>query len=51
MGKFSDMAQVPYIEHEKRMYKAYKRECLLKVMLAATNGLWLIAAILSFITR
>lgn len=36
-----DMVQIPYIEHERRMYKAYRRENTLKVLLACSNILWL----------
>jgi hypothetical protein len=43
-----DMAQIPYIAHLARMYKAHKREKLLKIMLVATNVLW---GILFLVTR
>jgi hypothetical protein len=33
--------EVPYIEHEYRMYKAYKREKRLKIMLTISNLIWL----------
>lgn len=42
------MAQIPYIAHKARMYKAYKREKRLKIMLVATNVLW---GILFLVTR
>lgn len=38
----SDMAQIPYIAHRARMYKAYKRENRLKIALALTNLAWII---------
>lgn len=38
-----DMYQIPYVEHEYRMFKAYKREVLLKVVLIGSNLLWLLA--------
>ena len=45
-----EMAQIPYIEHEKRMFKAYQREKCLKAWLFGTNLLWLlITAILLFV--
>lgn len=46
-----NLAQIPYIEHQKRMHYAYKREKSLKVFLIGTNALWLVAAILSYIAR
>lgn len=39
-----DMAQIPYIVHKYRMYKAYKRESKLKIALIATNALWIVGA-------
>lgn len=51
-----DMAQIPYIEHEHRMFKAYQRESRLKEReeklkgwLIATNVVWFIVAILCLI--
>lgn len=38
--KTNDLAQVPYIEHELRMHKAYKRENILKGLLVASNLIW-----------
>ena len=38
-----DMAQIPYIEHRKRMFKAYQRENRLKWILVATNVFWSLA--------
>lgn len=35
-----DIAQIPYIEHELRMYKAYKRKNILKGLLVASNLIW-----------
>lgn len=46
-----DMAQIPYIEHEYRMYKAYIREKKLKVWLVITNCLWMVGAIITAIVR
>jgi hypothetical protein len=43
-----DMAQIPYIAHLARMYKAHQREKRLKIMLVATNVLW---GILFLVTR
>ena len=37
-----NMAQIPYIEHQRRMFKAYKRERKLKTALIITNALWLL---------
>lgn len=36
------MAQIPYIEHQRRMFKAYKREKRIKAALIITNALWLL---------
>jgi hypothetical protein len=47
----SDMAQIPYIEHQRRMYKAYRREKSLKVLLIGSNALWLAWAIVWLVTR
>lgn len=47
----SDMAQIPYIEHQRRMYKAYKREKALKGLLIGSNTLWLLCAILWLVVR
>lgn len=46
-----NMAQIPYIEHKKRIYKAYQREQKLKILLVCTNTLWALGTILVFITR
>lgn len=32
--------EIPYIEHEYRMFKAYKREKRLKLLLVASNLIW-----------
>ena len=40
-----EMAQIPYIEHEYRMYKACKREKILKSILIVTNILWALIVI------
>ena len=37
----SDMAQIPYIEHKKRMFKFYQRVNRLRVVLVAKNVIWL----------
>ena len=41
-----NMAQIPYIEHRKRMFKAYQREERLKRWLLITNLGWLMAMII-----
>ena len=46
-----DMAHIPYIEHEHRMYKAYQREIKLKGWLIATNAMWLVGTIVVFLVR
>ena len=46
-----DIAQVPYIEHELRMHKAYKRESILKGLLVASNLIWLGTVIAMLIVR
>lgn len=45
------VAQIPYIVHEARMYKAEKREIKLKILLAISNCLWLTGVVLSFVLR
>lgn len=47
----SDLYQIPYVEHEHRMYKAYIREKKLKVWLVITNCLWMAGAIITAIVR
>lgn len=37
-----NMAQIPYIEHQIRMFKAYKREQRLKAAIIITNALWIL---------
>lgn len=37
----SDMAQIPYIEHKKRMFKFYQKVRAMRTMLIATNAIWL----------
>ncbi len=49
--KTNDLAQIPYIEHELRMYKAYKRENLLKKILIGSNLIWLGTVIALLIMR
>ena len=41
-----NIAQIPYIEHEKRLFKAHRRENAWMVSCMATNLLWLLGAIL-----
>lgn len=43
MNKINDLAQIPYVAHEYRMFKAYQRELRLKIALVSTNLAWLIA--------
>lgn len=40
------LAQIPYIEHQRRMFKAYKRERRLKAALIITNALWVVLTII-----
>ena len=40
MDTKKELAQIPYIEHELRMHKAYKRESILKGLLIASNLIW-----------
>ena len=37
----SDMAQIPYIEHKKRLFKFYQKVRAMRAMLIATNAIWL----------
>lgn len=37
----SDMAQIPYIEHKKRLFKFYQKVRAMRIMLIATNAIWL----------
>lgn len=46
-----ELAQVPYIEHELRMYKAYKRESILKGLLIASNLVWSAIAAVMLLAR
>lgn len=41
MNENKEMATIPYIVHEARMYRAYKRERLLKTLLLISNTVWL----------
>ncbi len=41
-----DMAQIPYIEHQKRMFKAYQAKKRLKWLLIGSNILWSIGVAL-----
>lgn len=44
----SNMAQIPFIEHKKRMYKAYCRERNLKLLLIISNVFWVLIALLLY---
>jgi hypothetical protein len=35
------MAQIPYIEHKKRLFKFYQKVRTMRTMLIATNAIWL----------
>lgn len=37
-----DMAQIPYIEHKKRLFKAYQRERRLLKIAIFSNLFWLL---------
>ena len=46
------MWNIPYIEHELRMYKAYKREKRLKMLLTVSNLVWVaVVAVLMLLQR
>lgn len=45
----NDLYQIPYVEHCKRIYEAYRREKLLKVLLVGSNALWLIWFVFSLV--
>ena len=45
------LAQIPYIEHELRMHKAYKRESILKGLLVASNLIWATTVVVVLIVR
>jgi hypothetical protein len=49
--KEKEMAQIPYIEHELRMFKAYERERRLKFMLTASNVFWVGLTLLLILAR
>ena len=40
-----DMAQIPYIEHKRRMFKVCQRENVLRGWLIGTNAMWLTGVI------
>ena len=41
------LAQIPYVEHKKRIFKAYEKISRLKVALILSNAIWAaIAALL-----
>lgn len=46
-----DMAQIPYIEHKRRMFKAYQRETALRGWLIGTNAMWLVGVIVWLVAR
>ena len=46
-----EMAQIPFVEHEFRIFKAHQREIRLKAFLIGSNCLWFIAAVLCFVLR
>ena len=50
-GEFSDMAQIPYIEHKKRIFKAYQRENRLVWIAILTNAAWLSMVIWLIVAR
>lgn len=35
-----NMAQIPYIEHQRRMFKMHEAKKKLKIVLIATNAIW-----------
>lgn len=35
-----ELAQIPYVVHEYRMYEAYKRERRIKIVLGISNFVW-----------
>ena len=47
----SDMLEIPYIEHKKRLYKFYQKNRVLRMMLIATNVAWglVVAALVAYI--
>ena len=50
----SDMAQIPYIEHKKRLFKFYQKVRVMRTMLIATNAIWLsvvVALVVWMMTR
>ena len=40
-----DMLEIPYIEHKKRLYKFYQKNRALRMMLIATNMVWLLIVV------
>ncbi len=51
MDTKKELAQIPYIEHELRMHKAYKRESILKGLLIASNLIWSAIAAVMLLAR
>lgn len=50
-AKDNDIAQIPLIAHEHRIYLADKRETRLKLLLISTNALWLLGLVTYFLVR
>lgn len=46
MKNVYDMAQIPYIEHEYRVFKAYKKEKRLKISLICSNIVWVLLVLI-----
>ena len=46
-----EMHMIPYIEHCNRLYHAYRREKILKILLISTNAVWLIASAVHLVAR
>lgn len=40
------LAMIPFIEHERQMFKAYQREKGWKIIFIGSNLLWLLGAII-----
>lgn len=49
-GKMVDgLYTISYAEHCKRMFKAYRREKILKALLIGSNALWLVWLVFSLV--
>lgn len=46
-----DMAHIPYIEHKRRMFKAYQKEIKLKGLLIGTNVMWIVGVVVWLVVR